>query len=162
MKKKVFGRKLSRSRPTREALFVSLVKAMIVNGKIVTTRAKAKAIIGDLEHYVTLAKKADISSRRRILSDLDNSGKEVDLLIQKVAPSFTTRTSGYTRLISLPTRKGDNAQMVRIEWTDKIDYGQKSIVYTKTSKKEKVSKPKEVKTKNVTKPTTKVQKPKTK
>lgn len=49
MNKKVFGRKLSRSRPAREALFAQLTRALILNGKIVTTKAKAKAIQGDVE-----------------------------------------------------------------------------------------------------------------
>ena len=109
MNKKVFGRKLSRSRPAREALFVSLVRAMVLSGKIVTTRAKAKAVQGNLERFVTLAKKGDLSSRRRVLSKLDNSRDIADALFQKIAPAFSGRTSGYTRLISLPTRKGDNA-----------------------------------------------------
>ncbi len=54
------------------------------------------------------------------MSDLDNSRDVVSLLFQKVAPAFSSRTSGYTRLISLPRRKGDNAKMMRIEWTEKI------------------------------------------
>lgn len=135
MKKKVFGRKLSRSRPSREALFVSLARAMILNGKIVTTKAKAKAVQGNLEKFVTLAKKGDVNSRRWVLSNLDNSRDAVEVLFQKVAPVFSTRASGYTRLISLPTRKGDNAQMARIEWTEKIEM--------------KEEKPKEAKVKKV-------------
>lgn len=139
MNKKVFGRKLSRSRPSREALFVSLVRAMILNGKIVTTHAKAKAIQGNLDKFVTLAKKGDLNSRRRALSKLDNSKDIVDILFKKIAPALSGRTSGYTRLISLPTRKGDNARMIRIEWTDKIEM--------KEEKKEKkvAAKSKEVK-----------------
>jgi len=121
MNKKVFGRKLSRSRPSREALFVSLARAMVLNGKIVTTRAKAKAVQGNLEKFVTLAKRGDLSSRRRVLSKLDNSRDVVALLFQKVAPAFSGRTSGYTRLVSLPRRKGDNAKMMRIEWTEKVE-----------------------------------------
>lgn len=120
MNKKVFGRKLSRSRPAREALFVTLARAMILSGKIVTTRAKAKAVQGNLEKFVTLAKKGDLSSRRRILANLDNSRETVEALFKKIAPAFAARTSGYTRLISLPTRKGDNAKMARIEWTEKV------------------------------------------
>ena len=56
MNKKVFGLKLSRSRPAREALFSALSRAMILSGKIVTTHAKAKAIQGEVEKFVTLAK----------------------------------------------------------------------------------------------------------
>lgn len=121
MNKKVFGRKLSRSRPAREALFATLARALILNGKMVTTRAKAKAVQGYIENFVTLAKKGDLSRRRRILASLDNAQDALEFLYKNVVPAFSSRTSGYTRIISLPRRKGDNAQMVRMEWTDKIE-----------------------------------------
>lgn len=120
MNKRVFGRKLSRSRPAREALFAQLTRALILNGKIVTTRAKAKAIQGDVEKYVGLAKKGDLNSRRIVLSSLDNAKSVVDTLFRKVAPIFSGKKSGYTRIVLLPSRKGDNAKMVKIEWTEKI------------------------------------------
>lgn len=125
MNKKVFGRKLSRSRPAREALFSSLIGSMILNGKIVTTRAKAKAILGDLDHMVTLAKRADLTSRRKALSYLDNVKSVTDILFNQIGPIFSGRTSGFTRLINLPKRKGDNAEMVRIEWTEKVELKKK-------------------------------------
>lgn len=142
MNKKVFGRKLSRSRPAREALFSTLIKSMIKSGKIVTTKAKAKAIQGDLEHMVTLAKKADISSRRRALSYLDNTREAVEVLFESIGPAFKTRTSGFTRIISLPERKGDNAKMARIEWTEKVEVKVKEPKVK--AKKEKVVKEKKV------------------
>lgn len=120
MNKKVFGRKLSRSRPAREALFSSLAGSMILTGKINTTRAKAKAVLPDIEKLVTLSKKGDLSSRRRALSMLDNAKDTVEALFGKVAKAFAGRQSGFTRLTSLPRRKGDNAQQVKIEWTEKI------------------------------------------
>lgn len=132
MNKKVFGKKLSRSRPAREALFASLARAMILNGKIVTTRAKAKAVVGYLEKMVTVSKKATLSGRRRILSDLDNKRDALVALYENVVPAFVNRNSGYTRLIALPNRKGDNAKVVRMEWTEKVDIYQK-----KTKKVEK-------------------------
>lgn len=121
MKKKVFGRKLSRSRPAREALFASMIRSMLLNGKIVTTRAKAKAVQPDLEKIVTVAKKGELSGRRRVLAMLDNAKDAVEVLYKNVVPSFIKRGSGYSRLVSLPPRKGDAAQMVRIEWMDKIE-----------------------------------------
>ncbi len=122
MNKKVFGRKLSRSRPARESLFATLAKVMIVNGKMVTTRAKAKAVQGSVEKMVTLAKKGDIAARHNVLSKLDNQKEATEVLFQKVAKAFSGRNSGFTRIISLPRRVGDNAQMVRMEWTEKIEY----------------------------------------
>jgi large subunit ribosomal protein L17 len=134
MKKKVFGRKLGRSRPAREALFASLVRAMVLSGKIITTRAKAKAVQGDMERLVSLAKKGELSSQRKIMAYLDNSKDAFSALVYKVAPIFSTRTSGFTRLISLPSRKGDNARMVRIEWTEKIEEPKKAAKEKKVKK----------------------------
>lgn len=142
MKKKVFGRKLSRSRPSREALFASLIRAMLLNGKIVTTRAKAKAIQGDLERYVTIAKKGDISGRRRVLANLDNANDALEALYQNVAPAFAGRQSGYSRTISLPPRKGDAAAMMRIEWTETLTVAAKPLNKTKKTDKEVKSKEK--------------------
>jgi large subunit ribosomal protein L17 len=121
MKKKVFGRKLSRSRPAREALFTALTRALILSGKIVTTKAKAKAVQRTIEKYVSLAKKGDLSSRRRVLAGMDNSKSIVKTLFQKVAPAFSAKQSGFTRIVLLPKRKGDNAEMARIEWTEKVE-----------------------------------------
>ena len=122
MNKRVFGRKLSRSRPAREALFATLAQSLIINGKIVTTRAKAKAVQGSVEKMVTLAKAGSLAARRKVTSKLDNARKPVDVLFQKVVKAFPAKTSGFTRIISLPRRVGDNAQMVRMEWTEKVEY----------------------------------------
>ncbi len=143
MNKKVFGRKLSRSRPAREALFSSLSRSMILTGKIVTTRAKAKAVVPDIEKLVTLSKKGDISSRRKALSMLDNAKDATVALFGKVAKAFANHQSGFTRMTSLPRRKGDNAQQVRLEWTEVVVDSQKPIANSKkakTVKAEKVSK----------------------
>lgn len=126
MNKKVFGRKLSRSRPAREALFASLMSALIKNGKIVTTRAKAKAVIPDVEKTVTLAKKGDLSARRKVLAMLDNSKESVSILFNSVAKAFQGRPSGFTKITSLPRRRGDNAETVRLEWVEKIDFEDKN------------------------------------
>jgi large subunit ribosomal protein L17 len=133
MNKKVFGRKLSRSRPAREALFAALVKAIVIEGKIVTTKAKGKAVIGEIEHMVTLAKKGGIPAYRLVLGRLDNARRVTEKLFDSVAKAFEKRSSGYTRMINLPRRKGDNAQMVRIEWTEKI--GEPTLKVKKTVKK---------------------------
>ena len=152
MIKKIFGRKLSRNRPARESLFATLTRAMILSGKIVTTKAKAKAVQRDIEKIVTMARKNTLSSRRKAFATLDNAKDATDKLFNTVATSFKNRTSGYTRIINLGPRKGDNATMVRIEWTETINEEPKKI-----EKKEKKAR-KEVKvkaTKKVVKKTVK-------
>ena len=120
MRKMVFGKKLSRGKKGREALLRSLVRAIGISGKIVTTKAKAKAIIGQVDKIVTLAKKGTLDSRRRVLAFLGNDRDTAERLVNTLAPSFSQRNSGYTRIILLPSRKGDNAQMARLEWVDEI------------------------------------------
>ena len=143
MNKKVFGRKLSRSRPAREALFASLAKALIMNGKIVTTRAKAKAVIGSVEKMVTLSKKGDLASRRKVLGKLDNKREATEVLFKNIVKAFSGKNSGFIRSISLPRRVGDNAQMVRLEWTEKIEYDAKVKEEKKSKKIEKKEEKKE-------------------
>jgi len=118
MNKKIFGKKLSRGRPAREALFASLIRAFVLNGKIETSKAKAKAIQSDLEKIITLAKKGTLSGRRQILANLDNAKDAVEAIFVKVGRSFDKRSSGFTRIVNTPPRKGDNSPMVRIEWTE--------------------------------------------
>lgn len=141
MNKKVFGRKLSRSRPAREALFASLAKALILNGKIETTRAKAKAVISEVEKMVSLAKKDDIHARRKVFGMLDNSKETVNFLFGTIAKAFSNRKSGFTRIISLPRRHGDNAEMARLEWTEKITVEEVKKEEKKENKDNKAAKP---------------------
>ncbi|PIP57674.1 50S ribosomal protein L17 [Candidatus Woesebacteria bacterium CG22_combo_CG10-13_8_21_14_all_39_10] len=120
MRKMVFGKKLSRGKKGREALLRSLIRAVIVSGKVVTTKAKAKAIIGQVDKIITLAKKGTLDSRRRVLAFLGNDRGTADRVVNSLAPSFSQRNSGYTKIILLPPRKGDGAQMARLEWTDGV------------------------------------------
>lgn len=135
MRKKVFGRKLSRGRKSREALLRSLVVALVKSGKISTTEAKAKAIQGQIDKLITLVKKTTIASRRRVVSYLGNDRKTVDFLVETIVPQFKQRTSGYTRMIKLPPRVGDMAKMARLQWTDEV-------VFPKLEEKVKIGKSK--------------------
>ncbi len=125
MRKMVFGKKLSRGKKGREALLRSLVRAVVVSGKVITTKAKAKAIVGQIDKIVTLAKKGTLDSRRRVLAYLGNDRETSQRLVNVLAPSFSERNSGYTRIILLPSRKGDNARMARLEWVDEVKEAKK-------------------------------------
>jgi len=119
MRNKVFGKQLSRSRKGRRALIRSLIKALIANGKITITKAKAKAIQGQVDKLVTLGKKGTVSARRDVLAFLGNDRKTTDFFFMKQIPVFKDRTSGFTKIILLPRRRGDNAEMATLEWMDK-------------------------------------------
>lgn len=144
MRKKVFGRHLSRGRKARRALFRSLIRALALYGKITTTKAKAYAIVGEIDKIIGLAKENSLAARQRILINLGNDRKTTDLLFKKIAPVFKERKSGFTKLTPLPVRRGDAAEMTRIEWSEKITEKQsKSKKITKKIekiKKEKIKK----------------------
>ncbi len=140
MNKRVFGTKLSRERSSRELLFVSLVESLVKNGKIETTKAKAKAIIGLVDRLVVLAKKNTLHSKRQILKRLKNNKEIATILWTDVAKTFEKRVSGFTRIIPLVSRKGDLAKMVRLEWVEVIKNDVKNIsTKTKGSKKKLAS-----------------------
>lgn len=141
MRKLVFGRKLSRGQKSRRALFRSLIRALVFYGKITTTKAKAKAIQGNVDKIISQTITGGLSAQRRILSELANDRDTLKILFDKIGPSFKGRTSGFTRIIMLPPRLGDNAEMARIEWTTpvqvqvKVQKGKKEPKKTKEVKK---------------------------
>lgn len=148
MNKKVFGRKLSRERDTRRALLRSLAGGLITYGKIETTRAKAKFVQPFMENVVKIAKKGTVAGRRKLLADFANDIETVNLLFKTI--SNINRESGLTRIIPLPQRRGDQAAMARLEWSDLSKMSKKDI--SDKSKKESVKetkKSKEVKKKEV-------------
>ena len=134
MKKRVFGRQLSRERDTRRALFRSLIRALVEHGKINTTKAKAKAIQADIDKLVNLAKKDSISAKRRVFAILGNDKETTKKLLIEVVPSFSDRSGGYTRIVPLPARRGDAAQIVRFEWVKEIEVKKTKATKEKTIK----------------------------
>lgn len=136
MKKRVFGRHLSRDQGARRALFRSLVKALVTYGAIVTTKAKAKAIQPDLDKLVGLAKKKELSRIRRVSSYLGSDRRSLEVLFAKIAPTFSSRTSGFTRIVNLPERPGDRSKMVRLEWSQEISLSQSTKSKKKDNKNE--------------------------
>jgi large subunit ribosomal protein L17 len=121
MKKKVFGRQLSRERDSRRALYRSLVRALTFNGKIVTTKAKAKAVQGEVEGLVTLAKDGSVAAKRKVYSVTGNDRSVADFIFKTIVPAFSEKRSGFTKITNLPRRKGDRAKIVRLEWGVEIE-----------------------------------------
>jgi len=116
--KKVFGRKLSRNRNSRKALYRSLVRALVLSGQIKTTQAKARAVQPEIDKIMTLVKKGDLASQKRILSKLGNDKEVYKTLYEKHALLIKDRNSGFTRLMALPERRGDNAKMVSLSFVE--------------------------------------------
>ena len=99
MKKQVFGRHLKRDANERKALFKNLLTSLIIEERIVTTEAKAKAIKGAADKLVTKAKKGGPEAMRILAPDVRYDA--VAKLVNTIAPRFTNRQGGYTRIIKL-------------------------------------------------------------
>jgi len=121
MRHRVAGRHLGRSTGHRQAMFRNLITELFRHGRIKTTEAKAKAIRADAEHLITVAKRVDpenavtrVHARREVAKVLYDKDVAIKLL-EDIAPKFSERPGGYTRLLKLGPRLGDNAPMVLLE-----------------------------------------------
>jgi large subunit ribosomal protein L17 len=116
------GKKLGRDSAHRKALYSNLAGALIEHGRIKTTEAKAKAVKPFAEQMITLGKRGDLHARRLALAEL-RSQDVVHQLFADVAPRFTDRPGGYTRIVKLGPRQGDAADMVYLELVDYAPVG---------------------------------------
>ncbi len=114
MRHRKAGRQLRRTSEQKLALMRSLASSLIERGAIETTEAKAKELRPFIEKLITRAKTGTLHARR--LTGRHVQKREVgDKLFQEVAPKFATRNGGYTRILKTGHRKGDGAEMARIE-----------------------------------------------
>tara|TARA_B100000965_G_scaffold31212_1_gene23152 strand:+ start:5628 stop:6059 length:432 start_codon:yes stop_codon:yes gene_type:complete len=118
------GRKLNRTASHRKALLSNLSCSLIKHKQITTTLPKAKELQKFIERLVTYAKKDTLHGRRLIMKRIKGSlKKEVsNILIHEIAPNYSDRNGGYTRIIKLANRKNDNSKLSLIEFVDlKLD-----------------------------------------
>ena len=115
MANRIDGRKLSRKRGPRLALYKNLTVSVLRYERIRTTEAKAKEVQGRIERAITLAKRGDLSARRAVVSQFPNEPLVVTKLFDEIAPKYADRTSGYTRIVKIGPRAGDNAEIVQLE-----------------------------------------------
>ena len=123
MRHQVKGYRLNRTMGHRTSMRKTMIKQLFEHEKIQTTLAKAKSIQPDAEKLITLARNAQkgddllkVNARRQAAASLgNNSGEVVKKLFDDIAPRFSTRKGGYTRLLQLGPRLGDNAEMVLLE-----------------------------------------------
>ena len=110
------GRKLGTDSSHTRAMKRSLVSALLYNDRIKTTEPRAKEIRADVDRIITWAKKGDLHSRRLAIAALGNDKELVREIFEKVEQGmFADRQGGYTRIMKLGNRKGDNAPMVIME-----------------------------------------------
>jgi len=139
MRHKIAGNKLSRNMSLRKATVRDIAKATLIRQRICTTKARAKEARKLVDRLITLSKTGTLANKRRAFAVLCDH-RLVSKLFSRTAVLFKERVGGYTRIIPIGPRKGDNAQLVYLELTD-----QEKVVVSKPKStaqvKQKLSKP---------------------
>lgn len=111
-------RKLNRETHIRRSILAGLTKTVIENGYVVTTEARAKEVRKLVDKMITYGKRGTLVSRRKALAFLHNDARVVDIVFNDLATKYATRNGGYTRILKLNERIGDDALEVRLELVD--------------------------------------------
>lgn len=112
-----FGRKLRRTTSHRLALFRNQLMSMVEHERIATTLEKAKELRPLVERVVSLGKNDTVPARRKVFRWVPNRGL-VKKVFEALGPRFTDRPGGYTRILRLGRRRGDNAENAILEFVD--------------------------------------------
>jgi large subunit ribosomal protein L17 len=114
MRHRAKARQLSRTASHRKALLHNLAVSLFKHERIVTTEAKAKELRPFAERLITLARRGDLHARRLVERRLRDR-HVAQRLFHEIGPRFAARPGGYTRIVKLGHRKGDGADVARIE-----------------------------------------------
>ena len=110
--------KLGRESRIRRSILAGITKDVINNGYVVTTEARAKEVRKFVDKMITYGKTGTLVSRRKALAFLHNDKAVVSKVFDELAPKYANRNGGYTRIIKLKERIGDDALTVRLELVD--------------------------------------------
>ena len=99
----------------RRSMRANLASSLIMNERITTTQARAVTARRDVEKLITLAKRGSLVSRRNVLAFLMNDTVATKKLFDELAPLYQDRNGGYTRVLKLDERRGDDAPMAIVE-----------------------------------------------
>ena len=105
---------LDRKKAPREMMLRNLASSIIIYEKVKTTKAKAKTVRTTVEKVITIAKKGDLTSRRRLIEILPQK-MAIKKAMEVLGARYKSRKGGYTRIVNLQTRQGDGAEIVQIE-----------------------------------------------
>lgn len=108
-------RKLGRETRIRRSILASLTKDVLTNGYVVTTEARAKEVRKFVDKMISYGKDGSLVARRKALAFLHNDKDVVAKVFNELAKNYETRDGGYTRIIKLKERRGDDALEVRLE-----------------------------------------------
>ena len=130
------GARLGGSPSHERLILANLATALFEHGRITTTESRAKRLKPVAERLVTIAKKGDLPARRRLQTVIRNKSV-VHSLMTEIGPRFDNRDGGYTRIIKVGPRKGDNAPMAVIELVEALDAARAAEAIAKRAAKEK-------------------------
>ena len=105
-------RKLGRDNKHRRSMLATLTKQVVINESITTTDTRAKELRKFVDKMITYGKNGDLVSRRKALAFLHNDKVVVDKIFNDLAKRYENRNGGYTQILKLDERRGDNALMV--------------------------------------------------
>ena len=108
-------RKLGRNNKIRRSILAGLTKDVIMHESIVTTESRAKEVRKFVDKMITYGKDGSLVARRKALAFLHNDNEVVSKVFNELAKTYETRNGGYTRIIKLKERRGDDALEVRLE-----------------------------------------------
>ena len=108
-------RKLGRDNKHRRSMLATLTKQVVMNEAITTTDTRAKEVRKFVDKMITYGKDGSLVARRKALAFLQNDDIAVKKVFNELAPKYATRNGGYTRIIKLSERRGDDALMVILE-----------------------------------------------
>ncbi len=120
------GPRLGGSPAHERLLLANLATALFEHGRITTTEAKAKRLRPLAEKLITYAKRGDLHARRQVLTVVRDKGV-VHTLFTDIGPRFEARQGGFTRIVKVGPRKGDNAPMAVIELVEALTVGQQAV-----------------------------------
>jgi len=114
------GKRMGGSPSHERLILANLATALFEHGRITTTEARARRLRPVAERLITITKKGDLHARRRVLTVIRNKDV-VHTLFAEIGPRFQNREGGYTRIVKIGPRKGDNAPMAVIELVEEPD-----------------------------------------
>ena len=125
-------RKLGVDNKHRRSMLATMTKQVVVNESITTTETRAKEVRKFVEKMITYGKKGDLVSRRKVLAFVHNDTEVVDKIFNDLAKRYENRNGGYTQILKLEERRGDNSLMVILKLVEET-----TPVEEKTTKKAK-------------------------
>ena len=128
-------RKLGRDNKHRRSMLATMTKQVVNNESITTTDTRAKEVRKFVEKMITYGKKGDLVSRRKALAFLHNDKATVEKIFNDLAKRYENREGGYTQILKLAERRGDNSLMVVLRLVEEDKKEEKKPATKKTTKK---------------------------